>query len=56
MADSMKTFRLHLSPEQRAEVEKATGKNAEAIELTVEELEERIAPMTAAGWAKSQKA
>ena len=38
------TFRMTLTPEQKEEVRKTTGKEAEAIELTVEELEERIAP------------
>ena len=42
MADS--TFRMKLTPEQKDQVRKATGKDAEAIELSVEELEERIAP------------
>jgi hypothetical protein len=37
-------FRLALTPEQKEQVRKATGKEAEAIELSVEELEERIAP------------
>ncbi|MDO8666256.1 MAG: hypothetical protein Q7J79_06555 [Gemmatimonadales bacterium] len=37
-------FRMNLTPEQQAAVRKATGKNAEALELSVEELEERIAP------------
>jgi len=37
-------FKLKLTPEQQAMVRKATGKNAEALELSVEELEERIAP------------
>lgn len=37
-------FRMKLTPEQKEEVRKATGKDAEAIELSVEELEERIAP------------
>jgi hypothetical protein len=37
-------FRLDLTPEQRAHVKQETGKDAEAIELKVEELEERIAP------------
>lgn len=35
---------LKLTAEQQQAVKAATGKNAEAIELTVEELEERIAP------------
>ncbi len=37
-------IRMTLTPEQREQVRKATGKDAEAIELSVEELEERIAP------------
>ena len=39
-----KQFRVDLTPEQKAKVRAATGKDAEAVELTVEELEERIAP------------
>jgi hypothetical protein len=35
---------LHLTEEQRAQVKAATGQDAETVELTVEELEERIAP------------
>ncbi len=38
------TFRMTLTPEQKEQVRKTTGKEAEAIELSVEELEERIAP------------
>lgn len=49
MAQDRPSFRLQLTPEQRAAIKKATGKNADAIELSVEELEERIAPMKA-GW------
>ena len=41
MADKL---RIKLTPEQQAEVRKATGKNTDALELSVEELEERIAP------------
>jgi uncharacterized small protein (DUF1192 family) len=41
------TFRITLTNEQKAQVRKATGKDAEVIELSVEELEERIAPMQA---------
>jgi uncharacterized small protein (DUF1192 family) len=36
--------KIKLTPEQQAQVRKATGKNGEAIELSVQELEERIAP------------
>lgn len=39
------TFRMTLTPEQKEQVRKTTGKEAEAIELSVEELEERIAPV-----------
>jgi uncharacterized small protein (DUF1192 family) len=37
---------MTLTPEQKEQVRKATGKDAEVIELSVEELEERIAPAT----------
>jgi len=37
-------IRIQLTPEQREMVRKATGKNAEALELSAQELEERIAP------------
>jgi uncharacterized small protein (DUF1192 family) len=37
-------LRITLTPEQKEQVRKATGKEAEAVELSVEELEERIAP------------
>jgi uncharacterized small protein (DUF1192 family) len=38
--------RIDLTPEQKAKIAAATGKDAEAVELSVEELEERIAPST----------
>ena len=44
MADTKKPVRIKLTLEQQEIVRKATGKNAEALELTVQELEERIAP------------
>ena len=44
MANSKEQFRIQLTPEQKAQVRTATGKEAEAVELSVEELEERIAP------------
>jgi uncharacterized small protein (DUF1192 family) len=37
-------LRITLTPEQKEQVRKATGKEADAVELSVEELEERIAP------------
>jgi uncharacterized small protein (DUF1192 family) len=42
--DTNSSFRLTLTPEQKDQIRKATGKEAEALELSVEELEERIAP------------
>jgi hypothetical protein len=38
--------RIELNDEQKAQVKSATGKNADSIELNVQELEERIAPRT----------
>jgi hypothetical protein len=38
------TFRLTLTAEQKKAIRSATGKDAEALELKIEELEERIAP------------
>jgi hypothetical protein len=37
--------RIDLTAEQKEQVKAATEKNAEAIELTVQELEARIAPL-----------
>jgi len=44
MSNPKEQFRIELTPEQKSQVRKATGKDAEALELSVEELEERIAP------------
>jgi len=38
------TFRLALTADQKKAIQKVTGKQAEVLELSVEELEERIAP------------
>jgi hypothetical protein len=38
---------LVLTSDQKQQVKAATGRNGEAVELTVEELEERIAPRLA---------
>ncbi len=43
MADQ-KNVKIELTPEQKAELEQNTGKTVDAIELSVEELEQRIAP------------
>jgi uncharacterized protein YqfB (UPF0267 family) len=40
--------RIDLTPVQKEQVQSLTGHHAEAIELTVQELEERIAPRL--GW------
>lgn len=45
MAKRQESVRFKLTPEQQEAIRQATGKQAEALELTVEELEERIAPM-----------
>ena len=42
MADQ--NIKIELTPEQKAALEQNTGKSVDAIELTVEELEQRIAP------------
>ena len=39
-----KRISLKLTPQQKEEIMKATGKKAEELEFGVEELEERIAP------------
>ncbi|HEX9727326.1 MAG TPA: hypothetical protein VGA37_02330 [Gemmatimonadales bacterium] len=38
------TFRLDLTDEQKRQIREATGNDAEALELSLEELEDRIAP------------
>jgi hypothetical protein len=45
MPGTKEPVRITLTPEQQAMVKQATGKNAEALELTAQELEERIAPI-----------
>ncbi len=44
MAQAKGQVRIKLTPEQQNQVRQATGKSADAIELTVQELEQRIAP------------
>jgi hypothetical protein len=44
MQKPRKHLLLRLTPEQRAAVKKFAGKDAEALELKVEELEDRVAP------------
>jgi hypothetical protein len=47
MSESKGQFRIELTPEQKAKIRNATGRDAEAVELSVQELEERIAPRKA---------
>ncbi|HET8623134.1 MAG TPA: hypothetical protein VFM14_06195 [Gemmatimonadales bacterium] len=44
MSKESSQVRIKLTPEQKAMVKNATGKDAESLELSVSELEERIAP------------
>ena len=47
MSTKKGSVRIELTPEQQELVRKATGKEGKVLELDVEELEERIAPMAA---------
>ena len=42
--DKQRRVEIKLTEAQKAQVRAATGKDAETVELSVEELEERIAP------------
>ena len=44
-AKGKKRISIKLTSEQQKQIQQAIGKNAQALELTAEELEERIAPM-----------
>jgi hypothetical protein len=46
MSTSKGQVRIELTPEQKAQIRKVIGKDAETLELSIEELEERIAPST----------
>lgn len=46
---SQKSIKLTLTPEQKEQLKSATGQDTDAVELQVEELEDRIAP---ARWAR----
>jgi hypothetical protein len=39
-------IRIELTEEQKAQIREATGQEASAIELTAEELEDRVSPKT----------
>lgn len=42
-------IRIELTDEQKKQLREETGKDAEAIELTAEELEDRVSPMRGPG-------
>jgi hypothetical protein len=44
MKNEKEIVRIELTPEQKAMVKQEIGKEGDAVELTVKELEERIAP------------
>ena len=44
MKNEKEIVRIELTPEQKELVKQETGKDGDAVELTVKELEERIAP------------
>jgi hypothetical protein len=47
MTEQKKTpVRIQLTEEQRAKLREETGQDAAALEISAEELEERIAPVT----------
>ena len=45
MTNKNERIRIQLTEEQRKQIKDAGGKDIEALELTVQELEERIAPL-----------
>ena len=49
MSPEKKTLRIELTDEQQKLIRTETGKDAKAIELSVEDLEERISPMAHKG-------
>jgi len=44
MSDEKESIRIEFTSEQRALVKEQTGKEVPSVELTIEQLEERIAP------------
>jgi hypothetical protein len=44
MKNDKEIVRINLTPEQKQLVKKEVGKEGDSLELTVKELEERIAP------------
>jgi hypothetical protein len=52
MESKQPKIRIHLTPEQRNRIRAVTGEDTEVLELTVEELEERISPAKVPGLNK----
>ena len=46
MPSPKEPVRINLTEDQKAQIRSQTGKDAEAVEFSVEELEDRIAPLT----------
>jgi uncharacterized small protein (DUF1192 family) len=46
MSNPKEPVRINLTEDQKAQIRNRTGKDAEAVELSVDELEDRIAPLT----------
>lgn len=44
MTNEKQIVRIDLTESQKAKIKATTGRDADAVELTVQELEERIAP------------
>ena len=45
MSSPKEPVRMSLTEDQKAQIRRQTGKDAEAVEFSVEELEDRIAPL-----------
>ena len=50
MNDRPSVIQLALTPSQREHIQKVTGLTADSLQLRVEELEERIAPVAFQPW------
>jgi hypothetical protein len=49
MSEKKETVRIELTDEQKQDLRNKTGQDANAIEFSVQELEERIAPVSLGG-------
>lgn len=49
MKNEKEIVRIELTPEQKQQVKQEIGKDGDAVELTIKELEERIAPRVMLG-------